>query len=371
MRILMVSGALHGHVNAMLPLALAARAAGHELVFATGPDFADALERRGLPAWPVGPTHAEAGGNRQDSWLAYFEATAARRAAELVPRAAAWRPELVVHEETELSGAVVAALTSARHAVHGFGVSPPARLRDLFLQAAERLGGRWGVRGLAARLGDMPYLHLAPPSLTTGEAPTWRHPVPLRPQGGLPSAGDALPERLLRRPRRRTVLVTLGTVYNANVEVLARAVAALAPLEADIVVTVGPDGDPRSLGAQPAHVLVERYVPYALLLPRCSLVVSQGGAGTLLGGLSQGLPQLLLPQGADQFINAEAARASGAAIALSPDEAGAEAIAGAAGRLLDEPSFAAAARRMAAEIAAMPGAPEVLRRLVATPVSAG
>src|SRR3712207_4453795 len=106
MRVLIVSGALHGHVNTTLPLALAAQQGGHAVAFATGPELAPALARRGLATWPVGPTHAQAGGNRQASWLAYFEATAERRAAELVPRAIAWKPDLVVHEETELSGPV-------------------------------------------------------------------------------------------------------------------------------------------------------------------------------------------------------------------------------------------------------------------------
>jgi UDP:flavonoid glycosyltransferase YjiC (YdhE family) len=108
-RLLFISGALHGHLNPMLPLALAARAAGHAVALATGPDLAGRVRQHGLPAWPVGLTHEQAGGNRQASWLGYFAATAEARAAELVPRAVAWRPDTVIHEETELSGTVVAA----------------------------------------------------------------------------------------------------------------------------------------------------------------------------------------------------------------------------------------------------------------------
>ena len=43
------------------------------------------------------------------------------------------------------------------------------------------------------------------------------------------------------------------------------------------------------------------------------LVVHHGGSGTMLGALAHGLPQLRRPQGADQFLNAEALLPTGAA----------------------------------------------------------
>ena len=54
------------------------------------------------------------------------------------------------------------------------------------------------------------------------------------------------------------------------------------------------------LGAQPAHVRAERFVPQSEELPHCDLVISHGGSGSVLGALAHGLPQLLLPLGADQ-----------------------------------------------------------------------
>jgi UDP:flavonoid glycosyltransferase YjiC (YdhE family) len=371
MRILFISGALFGHINPLLPLALAARDAGHDVRFATGPEFVASLERRGLPAWAVGVTHAEAGGNRQESWLTYFEATAHRRAADLLPRVAAWRPDIVVHEETELGGPIVAMATGAQHLVHGLGPMPPRRIWPAFVQAMERLGKRWGHPRAANALSEATYLHLCPPALQRrGEQPIWQRVQPLRPSGGLAMPGDRLPESLDALPHRHTVLLTLGTVYNGNVGVLQRAIAGLRMLQANVVVTVGPDGDPLALGPQPEHVRVERYVPYALLLPRCSLVVSQGGSGTLLGALSLGLPHLLLPQGADQFFNAEVAVTSGTALALMGADATPDAVLDGARRLLAEPAFAAAARHVQSEIAAMPSAVQVVEQLAADAESA-
>jgi Glycosyltransferase family 28 C-terminal domain len=56
-------------------------------------------------------------------------------------------------------------------------------------------------------------------------------------------------------------------------------------------------------------------------------VVHHGGSGTTLGALSVGAPQLVLPQGADQFANADAVSAAGAGLVLLPEELSANAVA--------------------------------------------
>jgi UDP:flavonoid glycosyltransferase YjiC (YdhE family) len=154
------------------------------------------------------------------------------------------------------------------------------------------------------------------------------------------------------------VHLTLGTIFADAPGVLEAAVAGLRELPVNLVVTVGPQGDPARFGPQPPHVRVERYVPHELLLPVCDLLVDHAGAGILLAGFRHGLPQLLLPQGIDQFGNADAARKAGAALSLT--EVTAEAVAEAARRLLDEPGFAVAARAVQAEIADMPSADETV-----------
>ena len=68
---------------------------------------------------------------------------------------------------------------------------------------------------------------------------------------------------------------------------------------------------------------------------------------------------------ADQFANAEAARRAGVGLVLDGAEVTAPAVTAAATRLLTDPSYAAAARRAQAEIAAMPTADEALVALIA------
>ena len=361
MRILFCAGPLYGHVNAVLPLALAAHAAGHETVLATGPALVPHVERHGLTTWAL-PAREAPGG--VTDWFAHFVAGARERSAALVPRAVDWKPDLVVHEETELAGAVAARMTGARHVVHGLGPMPPIGIWQAYAPALEDLFAAHGGPGSAAGVRDATYVDICPPALRPPGERIWTRTRPMRPSAGLPGPDDRLPGTIDRLPYDRTVHLTLGTVFHGAVGVLAAAIAGLRTLPVNVVVTTGPGTDPERFGPQPPHVLVAPYLPHTLLLPRCDLVVAHGGAGVMLGALAHGLPQLILPQGAEQHGNAAACVRAGAALTLAPGEVTAAAVVSAANRLLDEPAFATRARAIRAEIRAAPGPDEVLATLV-------
>jgi UDP:flavonoid glycosyltransferase YjiC (YdhE family) len=89
----------------------------------------------------------------------------------------------------------------------------------------------------------------------------------------------------------------------------------------------------------------------------------------MLGALSHGVPQLVLPHGADQFLNAQALLDSGAGLRSFPEQITPESVANAVRALLSEPGYRDAARGIANEIAAMPSPAEAvpkLERLTAT-----
>ena len=115
------------------------------------------------------------------------------------------------------------------------------------------------------------------------------------------------------------VYVTMGTVQHQP-ELLREVVAGVAALPVQVLVAVGPRMETASLGEQPAHVRVEAWVDQAEVVSRSSAVVSHGGSGTFLGTLAQGVPQLCLPQAADQFRNAEGGIRAGAVLVLGPAE---------------------------------------------------
>jgi UDP:flavonoid glycosyltransferase YjiC (YdhE family) len=84
----------------------------------------------------------------------------------------------------------------------------------------------------------------------------------------------------------------------------------------------------------------------------------------MLGAFAAGLPQLLLPQGADQFTNAEVVLEAGAGARLLADEFSSDAITDTAKALLDNENARASAKRLADEIAAMPSPDEVVARIL-------
>jgi UDP:flavonoid glycosyltransferase YjiC (YdhE family) len=364
-RVLFVCNPLYGHLNPILPLARAAHTAGHAVVVATGADLAPMAQRDGLTTWSVGMTHAQAGGNRQESWLDYFEAGARQRIADLATRCRAWCPDLVIHEETELAGPVVAAGMGVRSIVHGLGPMPPARLLPWFAAAMERLAPAVSATEVFNAWREATYLHPCPPGLGADQEPIWSNVVPLRPMTPGQADDPALMSRIERLPHARSIFVTLGTVYAGNTAALGAAIEGLQGLGVNLIVAVGPQGDPLLFNAYLEHVLVERFVPLASVLAHCDAVVSQGGSGVMLGAMALGLPQLMLPQGADQFRNAEFGVRTGAALALTPQAATPEAIGGCVHRLLKEECFTNAAQALRNQIVGMPVADVVIAKLAA------
>jgi UDP:flavonoid glycosyltransferase YjiC (YdhE family) len=127
---------------------------------------------------------------------------------------------------------------------------------------------------------------------------------------------------------------------------------------------VGPEGEPAALGELPANVHVERFVAQSEVLPLVDLIVHHGGTGTVLGALEAGLPQLLLPQGADQFLNAEMLTTAGAVRALPNEVQQPGAIGEAVRALLGDCPERQAAAQLRDEIAAMPAPGEVVPALL-------
>lgn len=131
------------------------------------------------------------------------------------------------------------------------------------------------------------------------------------------------------------------------------------PLE--LIVTLGPSGEPAQYGPQPGHVHLERYVPQSRVLPRCDAVVSHAGLGTMLAAVRHDVPSLALPQGApSQDRIADACVRAGCAIRLNPQDVTPEHVKQAVRMLLDNPAYRSNAARLRREIEAMPRPEEVV-----------
>ena len=362
MRLLFTSFPGYGHVHPMLPLARAARRAGHEVRFATGPDLVERVRGYGFDARAVGLTAAEINDRYNAAYDDTDDLPPHERLPKVVPRlfvdigaraslpdvlalAEEWRPDLIVSEQSESAGPIVATVRGIRGVVHGWGPRVPRALVDVVVPAIEALAHEH-FPGTPVDPAAFPYIDICPESLHLEPDPVWDVVLPLRHEDP-PTDGATidLPDDL--------VYVTLGTVVNDHEGVFEAVLEALAG--ETILVTVGPDADPARLAGY--DVIVERFVPQGLVFPHCRAVVAHAGAGTMLGALAAGLPQVLLPAGAEQFLNAAACAAAGAAEVTTPDG-----VRDAFARLGD--SHVAAARRLAGEIAAMPSADETLKALL-------
>jgi MGT family glycosyltransferase len=147
------------------------------------------------------------------------------------------------------------------------------------------------------------------------------------------------------------VLVGLSsTVMSHEEELLQRAAEALGQLPVRGLVTTGPAVNPAAIRA-PANVSVRQWVRHADVLPYCSAVLTHGGHGTVMKALAAGVPVVVAPLGRDQPDNAARVVHAGAGVWVSK-KAGVPALRDAIARTLDEPRYRAAARRMAATLAA-------------------
>ena len=145
------------------------------------------------------------------------------------------------------------------------------------------------------------------------------------------------------------VLVGLSSTFMDHEDVLRRAAAALGELPVRGLVTTGPAIDPAAIDA-PANVRVVGSAPHSRVLPRSAAVVTHAGHGTVIKALAAGVPLVCLPLGRDQLDNAARVDHHGAGLRLKPT-ADVAAITAAVRRVVDEPSFAAGAQRLATVIA--------------------
>ncbi|WP_298796320.1 nucleotide disphospho-sugar-binding domain-containing protein [uncultured Pseudonocardia sp.] len=388
MRVLFTTWAWPSHLHAMVPLAWACRAAGHDVVVACQPGLVADVRRTGLSyavvgsdvdsaamvagyllptrrfgAPAAGPARVEPGGVRIPRALQMFLANTEAMAADIVELAHGLAPDLVVHEPTAWAGTLAAAAAGVPAVRHLYGADLLYGARHLIQELLAPLAQRWEL-GALDPLGSVT-VDPFPPSLQLYPE-VQRIPVRYVSSSGF----TEVPETPRRRPRR--VCVSWGTTIGRMGEsrMLAGEVArALHDTDAELVVAV--DGRQRDqLGLVPPGVTVVVDAPLHAVAARCDVLVSHGGAGSVLVALAAGLPQLMVPQLPDHEAHATAVVTAGAGRLLAVDDVTPERIRSGVGALLDDPRPRAAAGVVAAEMARQPSPAALvprLERLTATP----
>lgn len=372
MRVLISSSPGIGHLYPTVPTAWALRAAGHDVLVATGGNH-ELGAHAGLPVVDVAPgtdmaqvfrgffaEHgAQAGEVRPENpavaldFVGRLFATVSRHFTEhTVEVARRWRPDLVLFTPLQGAGQLAAQVVGVPSVAHTIGVNqPPVLWQGVARHLADEYE-RFGVR----YADPVAVLDVSPPSLRDPSATGW--PMRYVPYNG----GAVLPPWVLAPGERPLVTVTLGSVVPrmAGGGVLRPFVAAAGAAPADFVITLG-GADPADFGPLPDNVRLVEWIPLSAVLAVSAAAIHHGGAGSTLTALAAGLPQLVLPQGADQFLNAAGLAKSGAGAIVEPGDLDADRIA----ELLADGPMRAAAGGIAAELAEQPTPADLVPRLIA------
>ncbi|MFF2659133.1 nucleotide disphospho-sugar-binding domain-containing protein [Kitasatospora sp. NPDC058032] len=358
MRILFTGPAAPSHLFPMVPTAQAVRAAGHEVLFAS-PRPMEELRQAGFPIVEIGDGRTvreafeEVAGSQahyaqpdltqeeiMEVGAAAFALASRSTVDDLLAVAAGWDAQLIVHDSCLASAQLVAAKLGIPAALQNFGLSSGL---DMASRLAARFTDVYDKHGVAGPAASTP-LNIVPASLGGDPGGLRMRYVPY-------NGGGVVPAALLHRGVRPRVAVTLGTVIAGidGLDAIAPLVEAAAGADAEFLLAVG-DADLADLGGLPANVHPLPWVPLAELLRVCDAVVHHGGSGSTLTGMQAGLPQLLLPQGADNFTVAEILVASGAALSSSSADVDTALLT----RLVADPVLREGAERLRAENDALP-----------------
>ena len=369
-----------GHFNPLVPFARAFERAGHEVLFAGPPDLAGAVEGAGFRFWPLDPPPEDELGavwsrvpelpQDEQNAVVVGQIFGRLNTTAALPRMLAacedWRPDLVVREPNEYSGALAAELHGIRHARIAIGLSSSEELA-LGLVASE-IDAIRRAQGLppdpdASVLRGSPYLSVFPASLDEGDQPdTHRFRDP-----GWDAPQAELPDWWPGREADPLVYVTFGSVAGGFPQALpafAMVLQAVAELPVRVLLTVGRDLDTGALPDAPPNVRIEHWVPQQDVLGHAAAAVVHGGSGSTLGAIAAGVPLVVVPLFADQPQNARRVAEVGAGLAVEPDgdnpPATIEPLREALRAVLREPSYRQRARALAEELRAEPPVDEAV-----------
>lgn len=403
MRILFPAAPGYGLMLPLVPLVWAARAAGHEVLIATTAHMTKAAAWSGAPVVDVFPRRdvgedlvADPDGPVPDADPdlpeGYWELARAMRPFELFTLAMTegtvdagrdFDADLIVYCSDHQAGKLAAVALDVPALEVGNRVS--WSMRDPGVRETARTNARLGVvpddspvvlrlraqLGLGEREPDL-LGRIDPRAPSLGgleheEADPYDG-VPWLPMRYVPYNGGAvLPDWALRRPARPRICLTLGTVaplLPGGVATLRLLIDALAALDAEVILA-DDETDLSALGPLPANLVPAGFVPLSGILRDCALVVHHGGSGTTAAALHYGVPQLIVPSGADNELCARRVVERGVGLAVPPETADADRIAAATVRLLTETAFRHAAGQVRQEMVGQPSPGELIDRITA------
>jgi len=353
-----------GHSYPMVPLAWALRCGGHDVLVAVVEDslalrnagltVADAMPgvtmrhllRRLAEEQPDVTPRSSSGTHELRSVSRWLTHASAYLTDALVTIAEWFRPDVVIYSPLNGAALVAAERSNAVAVELRYSCADENGLLDLQHQELLSLFNRFGV---SDRPRPVLTIDVVPRSVRT--TPT--DSVLLRPV--VYNGGMFVPEWLRTEQDRPRVLVTTGTVRLNGLTTSRRVAEIAGDVTVEFLLTVD-EAESRELGPLPPNVRAVGWVPLGMILNTCSAVIHHGGSGTALNALIAGIPQLIVPEGADQHANGEALSQRGVGVITTHEMISVATIT----HLMTTRKFTSAATQVAAEISRMPSLCEVV-----------
>jgi UDP:flavonoid glycosyltransferase YjiC (YdhE family) len=367
-----------GHFGPMIPIAHACAAAGHAVAVAAPASFGGSVAKAGLAHLPLPdvpsdqvdavynrlPSLPREEANRVVVAEVFGRLDAQASLPTLLTVIREWRPDVVIPDPAEF-GALVAAesfgLPQVQVAIDMGGFIPTvADWLDEPIRELERMAGITDDRGSQRIRGtptfssvlatlDHPSMDGSGPAM--GKARVWRY------RADIPESGPSLPAEW-GEPDAPLVYVSFGSVAGSlgSFDALYPAILeVLADVPVRVLVTTGDGYDPARLDPLPGNAWAGQWWPQAAAMREAALLIGHGGFGTTMTAVAAGVPQLVLPLFSfDQFQNAERVEAIGVGARLLGGLDAVPDVPMVVRELLDRPRYSEAARRIAADMAALP-----------------
>ena len=360
-----------GHVFPVLALARRLRDRGHEVWVETIERWREPTEELGLrfvatpdyialrvpqPGEPTRPTLAEVVRDR-------------------IPLMRELRPDVVLNDFLHVPASLAAEVVHLKRATlvpHPYPLNEPGLpyfrvnllpARTPVGRAAWRLSRPWFARRAREDRRELNYARrdvgLPPQSRLYGGIsehlalvatyPQLEYPRPWPP--GIHVTGPMLfelpyPEIELPEGDGPLVLVAASTAQDHELKLVTTAIEAFEGEPLRVLVSLNQDGGtwPEPV---PDNVTVVDWVSYSQVLPRASLIVTNGGHGTVVRALSEGVPLVVCPAGGDMGENGARVAWSGAGVMVPWGLLGQGPLRWAARSVLAEGRYAARARSIA------------------------
>lgn len=379
-RFLFVVPPLVGHTNPTVSVAKALADRGHEVAWVAHPGTVRPLLPSGAKLFELDDRMPEATYLATESrardlrglaafkflWEEFFLPLARAMMPGVSDAVRSFRPDVLVVDQQALAGAMVARKEGLRWATFS---TTSAGLTDPLAglpQVRRWLDGEIAKLERDAGLEPIPVPDLSADlvvAFTTREL-VGNATLPAQTRFVGPAFANRPPTDFpfeeLRDGKR--VFISLGTVNpEAGDRFYPIAFEAIRELDVQAIV-VAPD---RFRALAPPNAIVRSFVPQLELLGRVHAVVCHAGHNTVCESLANGLPLVVLPIKDDQPVVAQQVAEAGAGIRLKFGRVRAPELRDAIARVLDEPSYRDAARRIATSFAEAGGADRAAELLAA------